>query len=72
MVAASDDLGAEAVAQCLVGQGVGVDVKPGERLTDGVAVLHAVLQLAVVTLAGRQLDDAVLVLEDVADVRRVA
>lgn len=49
-------------------KGVEVDVEPGEGGAFDGAVLHLVLQFAVVFVVVGQIDDAVLILEDVTDV----
>lgn len=49
-------------------KGVEVDVEPGEGGAFDGAVLHLVLQFAVVFVVVGQIDDAVLILKDVTDV----
>ena len=70
--AAHEDVAMVAVGGGLLAQGLGVDEEPGEGFALDVAVLHPVGQFAIVAFDAREVDDAVLVLEHVADVAGVA
>lgn len=71
MFAAGEELGAEATGPGGTGEGVEIDIEPAERAAALAPVGKGIVDLAVITVVGEVDELPVLVLEQIAEVRRV-